>query len=681
MTKGKVIVLTGPKSSGKTSLMHALIKSGIMHFVTISKKLIVMESMISFGEKEYLRDLINEVSQIFNRKVTLFELFKVNYPIAVELIRNIQEIADSHYEEYTSILYINYIREIKKFTDSGRNVIIDDTFLNFGFGKFSDYGSGIAIKKLLLYDNLEGLLSKSNIRNGKFIRLLQQADDIERFQVDLAAKETELNESGFSLRYPADIIKDYTDFYKFKTNINSEEVALDKITQPEISRLISIIYETQAALEKTLKDSRYPNTYQHREKMHYELLIRESFKDNDMCFVVPKLNIDFVQMAQQISSIELLKNREFLLYFFRDIKYWIEDNTNISIIFQEWALWSKCYGKVLVINGVSSSGKTTLSKTLMKLGFNHISLDNVFFDLFYNEVEIIMPFIRSVKSLTKKDILAIFDSSPQLDKTYTTEQLNELHAIEQQLTLIDKSFINNIHISLQKRIEQVFEETKRCIARGENVVIDTVMYKESIDKFLTIFNYPHKIILLYTPLEQNLMNCFSRPIDEYRYPAKIISQFMEMYQFNSNGSQGMMINREKVLSAFEYIRSNLNERFYFFPTLQFLDMQKKTEEAMKEVKILLKGSNEIFISSHMVYDLAIIIPQAQITNQLLSFLIYFAQQRDNNIELLDIPSDFIAFHKNGYALPAEHYYYHTDERILDRTLISGGNNFEVIEDL
>ena len=46
-------------------------------------------------------------------------------------------------------------------------------------------------------------------------------------------------------------------------------------------------------------------------------------------------------------------------------------------LYMEWKIWSRCFGKVVVINGVSSSGKSTLSHYLSNFGFNIISLDSV----------------------------------------------------------------------------------------------------------------------------------------------------------------------------------------------------------------------------------------------------------------------------------------------------------------
>ena len=249
----------------------------------------------------------------------------------------------------------------------------------------------------------------------------------------------------------------------------------------------------------------------------------------------------------------------------------IEEVASIEHIFLEWELWSQCYGKVLVINGVSSSGKTTLSKELTKFGFHHISLDDSITHVLYSEAQIIVPYIKNVRLLTKVDVLDIIFGSPQLGKKYTEKQFQEVHSIEYEISLIDKcSERIEEKAWYEKYIIHMFEEAKKYVFRGENVIIDTVMtYQVDISKFLHFFNYAHRNILLYTPLEQNIANCFSRPLEDYRYPRQIIKQFMAIYQSNPNGQQGMRLNREEILNSLEYVTDHLKERFSFFTEEKF----------------------------------------------------------------------------------------------------------------
>ena len=330
-------------------------------------------------------------------------------------------------------------------------------------------------------------------------------------------------------------------------------------------------------------------------------------------------------------------------------------NYDISILFQEWSLWSRCFGKVLVINGVSSSGKTTLAKALTEFGFNHISFDKAYHSVLYSKIAKIIPLIKTVNLLTKREIIKIIQtkvfSSAQFNIEFTNKQNDQIQILEQQIDLIDKSIIRNIQApSTQEIIEQISEETKKYFFRGENVVVDTVMYSvEDITMFFTLFNFPKRIILLYSPLENNLMNCFLRPLDEYRYPTQTIYQFMEMYSFNPTESQAMILDKEKILASLDHINDNLKKRFCFFSEAQFLDIKKETEEAIKKIKFALASSDKLFIASHIFYDAAIVIPQGKVTWQLLKFLINFSQQRDIDLKFLSVHYNFLAFYNPKVA--------------------------------
>ena len=78
----------------------------------------------------------------------------------------------------------------------------------------------------------------------------------------------------------------------------------------------------------------------------------------------------------------------------------------------EWKIWSKCFGKVFVINGVSSVGKTTLASYLSKFGFNKISLDDIYDQLFFDALYNIIPDEISYAQkalITQDDIKKIFE--------------------------------------------------------------------------------------------------------------------------------------------------------------------------------------------------------------------------------------------------------------------------------
>ena len=212
---GKIIILTGPQSSGKTSLLSAVINFKMMNFFTIPRKQIMMKSIISLGEKECFKDLMDEISVVMNRRVSLFEAAISDHLFEIELRHNIKRCLKEHAAELDYMIYASYAEESRKLINSGHNVIIDDTLLYFDFDKFRYHISALEVRIVLLYDNLEGLLSKCSIRNEKFLQALQQVEDVKKFQMASIKKDFESNDSRESLRFPIAIVKDYMAFYKF----------------------------------------------------------------------------------------------------------------------------------------------------------------------------------------------------------------------------------------------------------------------------------------------------------------------------------------------------------------------------------------------------------------------------------------------------------------------------------
>lgn len=159
----------------------------------------------------------------------------------------------------------------------------------------------------------------------------------------------------------------------------------------------------------------------------------------------------------------------------------------------EWNIWFKCYGKVIVINGPSSCGKSTLISYFKKSGFNEIVLSDAFYE-------------KEFKDVDSKD-----------------------HCIILHTNIFMKVYY------------QMYEEAKKFIYSGENVIIETVMPNdEEVSRFIYCFNnYPVSFGLLYTSLDSNLYNCFHRNelslqigiLANMRNPATVIDQYCCLYKF------------------------------------------------------------------------------------------------------------------------------------------------------
>ncbi len=207
---------------------------------------------------------------------------------------------------------------------------------------------------------------------------------------------------------------------------------------------------------------------------------------------------------------------------------------NLSYLYKEWAIWSKCFGKVIVINGISSVGKTTLATFLCKFGFNKISIDDIVIQYVFADLWNIMPdkMLCAKRALiNENDILKIFFRIKVNKDQYSSVQIGIIDDFIAIAELIPKH-------SLMELNDKIYNKAKKFIFSGQNVVIDTLLStQDEINLFSYCCSYyPISIILLYSSLEENLKKCFARNAEAFKYnllefrnPACIIDQYCTFY--------------------------------------------------------------------------------------------------------------------------------------------------------
>ena len=131
----------------------------------------------------------------------------------------------------------------------------------------------------------------------------------------------------------------------------------------------------------------------------------------------------------------------------KTLRCYLDFNT-IGILYREWALASQHFGKVLLINGPSSSGKTTLLKCLEKFGFHSINLDDLWPECYchnivkaaynHNDHEFITKFSLIKSFLNPLDFLKIIDSSKIAVENYNIDQIEIIEFIQRSLPNIIK---------------------------------------------------------------------------------------------------------------------------------------------------------------------------------------------------------------------------------------------------
>lgn len=109
----------------------------------------------------------------------------------------------------------------------------------------------------------------------------------------------------------------------------------------------------------------------------------------------------------------------------------VKETSIIDISVREWQLASSALGKIIVLNGPSSSGKTTLATKFE--GYHVLSYDQAILDRMYQyfctnpKVANIIQNAREF--LTVDNLLSIMTSQKIKNNSYTEEQLDIIHSL------------------------------------------------------------------------------------------------------------------------------------------------------------------------------------------------------------------------------------------------------------
>lgn len=301
-----------------------------------------------------------------------------------------------------------------------------------------------------------------------------------------------------------------------------------------------------------------------------------------------------------------------------------EQPLNRIDLYAEWALWSRCLGKVVVINGTSSSGKSTLAKYTIKLGFNIINVDKICDQILFDY------FNATILSLMSK--IQDFLTSDDLRKIYFKHKINkDKYNVVEQKCIIDLEHQikeNNMEEILEKSLSdkniynRVYDEAKKFIFSGQNVVIDTVLTSnQEIDLLFWSFHY-YKVsmLLLYSPLEMNLEKCFLRnqislkqDLCDYRSPSQVIEQYLLFYTFECNPQDKQKIlekvNKLQVIGTLTDVEQESRELFHqihnsidYDRTTKSIDTTRDfVEKAYTSMK-LDQSEQNIFVTTEIKYD-------------------------------------------------------------------------------
>ncbi len=231
---------------------------------------------------------------------------------------------------------------------------------------------------------------------------------------------------------------------------------------------------------------------------------------------------------------------------------------HMYFLYKEWRIFITFFGKLIVINGPSSSGKTTISRCLEKFGFNTLSIDDIWYECFYNKVldqhenQKIKNSITLVKGLlTQEDFIRLIDGLPLRYNKFLEHEKNAIDNLRSEIPNIFRSMELPSPIEI---FDTAYEKAREFLFLGRNIILDLVV---SDVKYFSVLSYcfryyPLNIALMYTPLDEGLKRCgqrnykFFKSISiDYRYPGQVISQYLDFY--NMHGESSVSISPLEVL--------------------------------------------------------------------------------------------------------------------------------------
>ncbi len=294
-------------------------------------------------------------------------------------------------------------------------------------------------------------------------------------------------------------------------------------------------------------------------------------------------------------------------------------------LYKEWQIWSQCFGKVLVLTGVSSSGKTTFLKQKCKNSFHIISQDDVYDSMLLDHLCKNTKMISLVEKFVRDNDLMSIMYGFKIKTKYAPEELKLIKDLRHELSLSEPFTPTELEIC-----DQMYKKSKQFIFSGQNVVLDVVALEEKIQILSYSFHsYPMKIWLFYAPLEKTLQQCFQRnslsfqniEFCDQRDPGMILYQYAAFFEFKQKS------NLLKLDTCLEKIDKDSTKKIVeatgFYQELLFLskkpfildyhvlipDVMERTYSLVKLLldKLSLENNESIYVVPTTTYDFIYII--------------------------------------------------------------------------
>ena len=336
---GKILLINGPCSSGKTTLVSKIALK--YHLQTINIKKIKFDIVNPEINKVFL-NILEKAESVLERKIKdISQLFTINTQIlsttAKESVDKLKYEAKeimktSKYKTFVLVkLFSAYYNEIKKYIFSGYNVVLDESLIKPGdsydiFLYSCSYYPHI--KTALLFNSVQETLRKTIIRNNKFFLKLIEYQDFNSYMKEQQEIEKANGGSESSYRIPGFILENFKHFYNFDLFLNESDILLQEITVEEMRDIIGIIAREQLKLIQILSSKNYTNDSISNIDTVLELEKITQEKFGSIMITTRKTNFNYILKLPDKISLNTLDDPSFIKYFLSEILLWLLNPSN-----------------------------------------------------------------------------------------------------------------------------------------------------------------------------------------------------------------------------------------------------------------------------------------------------------------------------------------------------------------
>lgn len=285
--KYRIFVISGPSSSGKSSIANMLCKFDTS-FVKLNTKKINVNSEQMLSHKYFDKEL-DAASIIVGKKlINVSDVFgeaqKCINKALLDIAKTLSiKLSDLDPQIYLDILYQNYVLEVEEILERGNRCIIDhnmfldpyplkkDTF----FKHFRHFNGALTV--LNIYNNFENIILNTLDRNKRFYDFVNTYQRTNSSKAELEQIDEQMGFSHLVFRQPLRIIENLFSMYRF-TDTHSTKT-LQIIRGGDLQKMLDIAQYEQEKLIGFLVYKNYIFTHISDE----ELL---SFKSD---FIIPNI--------------------------------------------------------------------------------------------------------------------------------------------------------------------------------------------------------------------------------------------------------------------------------------------------------------------------------------------------------------------------------------------------------